>query len=107
MTAKLKIVATTNQACACILPSRKVEQDFLWHYLILSYEKIRALAQGAGQLNLNGKMIRSFGVPIPHRTLQREFAAFVKKVDKLKDVAKKSVEQMDTLYRAKLQEYFG
>ena len=44
---------------------------------------------------------------VPPLSLQREFAAFVEKVDKLKDVAKKSVEQMDVLYRAKLQEYFG
>ena len=46
-------------------------------------------------------------VTLPPLSLQREFAAFVAKVDKLKDVAKKSVEQMDVLYRAKLQEYFG
>lgn len=46
-------------------------------------------------------------LPLPPLALQREFAAFVAKVDKLKDVAKKSVEQMDTLYWAKLQEYFG
>ena len=35
------------------------------------------------------------------------FTAFVEKVDKLKEVAKKSVKQMDVLYRSKLQEYFG
>ena len=46
-------------------------------------------------------------IPNPPLTLQREFAAFVEKVDKLKDVAKKSVEKMDVFYRAKLQEYFG
>lgn len=51
--------------------------------------------------------IRGFLLPLPPLALQREFAAFVEKVDKLKDVAKKSVEEMDTLYRAKLQEYFG
>ena len=50
---------------------------------------------------------RKILVMIPPLALQREFAAFVEKVDKLKDIAKKSVEQMDTLYRAKLQEYFG
>ena len=52
-------------------------------------------------------MMDKVRLPVPPLALQREFAAFVKKVDKLKDVAKKLVEQMDTLYRARLQEYFG
>ena len=58
-----------------------------------------------GVLNLG--IIKALRIPLPPLALQREFAAFVEKVDKLKDVTKKSVEQMDTLYRAKLQEYFG
>ena len=51
--------------------------------------------------------LRKLPVVLPPLSLQREFAAFVEKVDKLKEVAKKSVEQMNTLYRSKLQEYFG
>ena len=43
----------------------------------------------------------------PPLVLQREFAAFVEKVDTLKECAKRSAEQMDVLYRSKLQEYFG
>ena len=107
MTAKLKIAATTNQACACILPGDKVDQDYLWHYLVLSYEKIRALAQGAGQPNLNGKMIRSFGVPLPPLPLQREFAAFVAKVDKLAFAVRESLESVEKLYRQQLSEAFS
>ena len=107
MTAKLKIAATTNQACACILPGGKIDQDYLWHYLVLSYEKIRALAQGAGQPNLNGKMIRSFGVPLPPLALQREFAAFVAKVDKLAFAVRKCLELVEKLYRQQLSEAFA
>ena len=57
--------------------------------------------------HISHKDIESYKVITPPLALQREFAAFVEKVDKFKDVAKKSVEEMDTLYRAKLQEYFG
>lgn len=52
-------------------------------------------------------MMDDVKLPIPPKDLMSEFAAFVEKVEKLKDVAKKIVEEMDTLYRAKLQEYFG
>ena len=51
--------------------------------------------------------LAKFKLQLPPLSLQREFAEFVEKVDKLKDIAKKSVEKMDVLYRAKLQEYFG
>ncbi len=107
MTAKLKVAATTNQACACILPSEKINQDYLWRYLVLSYDKIRALAQGAGQPNLNGKMIRSFTLPLPPLTLQREFAAFVEKSDKLAFAVRKSLESAEKLYRQQLSEAFA
>jgi len=107
MIAKLKVAATTNQACACILPSEKINQDYLWRYLVLSYDKIRALAQGAGQPNLNGKMIRSFTLPLPPLALQREFAAFVEKVDKLAFAARRRRDVARQLYRAKIQEFFG
>ena len=107
MTAMLDIAAATNQACACIIPSEKVDNDYLWRYLILSYDKIRSQAQGAGQPNLNGQMVRSFLVPLPPLALQRQFAAFVEKVEGLKATAKKELEQVDLLYRAKLQEFFG
>ena len=107
MTAKLKIAATTNQACACILPGTRVDQDYLWRYLILSYDKIRAMAQGAGQPNLNGGMVRSFQVPLPPLALQREFAAFVAKVDKLAFAVRKSLETAEKLYRQQLSEAFS
>ena len=62
MTAYLDIEASTNQACACILPSDKIDSMFMWKYFELSYDKLRSLAQGAGQPNLNGNMIKNFKV---------------------------------------------
>ena len=34
MTGYLNIEASTNQACACILPSSKINSEYLWQYLI-------------------------------------------------------------------------
>ena len=38
MTAILGIPASTNQACACILPCEPVEPKYLWQYMIMSYD---------------------------------------------------------------------
>ena len=84
MTAYLKVESTTNQACACILPAEGINQKYLWHFFILSYEELRNLAQGAGRPNLTGDMIKNFSVLMPPLALQNEFAAFVEQADKSK-----------------------
>ena len=83
-TAYLDIEACTNQACACILPSQNVNSKYLWKYFELSYEKLRSLAQGAGQPNLNGNMIKDFPVLIPPINMQNDYVSFVEQVDKSK-----------------------
>ena len=57
--------------------------------------------------HLPGVKLKGLNLPLPPLSLQREFAAFVEKVDTLKATVKKSLETVDTLYRAKLQEVFG
>ena len=84
MTAYLNIEACTNQACACILPSDRIDSMFMWKFFELSYEKLRSLAQGAGQPNLNGNMIKNFQVLVPPIELQKEYVDFVHQTDKSK-----------------------
>ena len=90
--------------------NKEIDPQYLSHILNGSYGKdqIRSKVKtSAGQYTVSQDGLGEIVIPVPPLSLQREFAAFVAKVDKLKDVAKKSVEQIDTLYRAKLQEYFG
>ncbi|MBQ9304501.1 restriction endonuclease subunit S [Butyrivibrio sp.] len=84
MTAILGIPASTNQACACILPCETVEPKYLWQYMIMSYDRLRNLAQGGNQPNLNGNMIKNFTVLVPPVELQGQFVRFVEQVDKSK-----------------------
>ena len=107
MTAYLGIEASTNQACACILPSEKIDSMFMWKYFELSYDKLRSLAQGAGQPNLNGNMIKNFQVLVPPIELQKEFVSFVEQVDKSKVAVQKALDETQTLFDSLMQEYFG
>ena len=56
----------------------------MWKYYELSYEKLRCMAKGGNQPNLNGNMIKDFLVLLPPMELQNEFVNFVKQVDKSK-----------------------
>ncbi len=60
-----------------------------------------------GLHTLSTGKVANLRLPLPPLALQRQFAAFVEKVEGLKATAKKELEQVDLLYRAKLQEFFG
>lgn len=73
-TAKLGIDASTNQACAVIYDINNdiILTDFLWIYLMGEYERLRAMASGNNQPNLNAQMIKDYKVIIPPKELQAE-----------------------------------
>ena len=107
MTAILGIPASTNQACACILPCEKVKPKYLWQYMIMSYDRLRNLAQGGNQPNLNGNMIKNFTVLVPPRELQLQYVQFVEQVNKSKAVIQKSLDETQVLFDSLMQKYFG
>lgn len=107
MTGYLGIEATTNQACACILPSNHINMMYLWKYFELSYDKLRSLAQGGGQPNLNGNMIKTFPVLVPPREMQDGFVLFVNHVNKSKVVVQKALDEAQVLFDSLMQQYFG
>ncbi len=107
MTGYTSIECATNQACACILPCEQFNQNYLWRYMILSYDKLRDMAKGGNQPNLNIGIIKNFPVLKPPIELQNDFAAFVERVDQQKQTIQQSLEKLELLKKALMQEYFG
>lgn len=99
--------AAANQACANICPNNIV--NILWLYFILTIMKPHFLEnrRGIRQKNLNLGMIKNFEIPLPPFDLQNEFARFVQQTDKSKLAKQKSLEQMETLYNALMQQSFS
>ena len=66
-TAKLGIDATTNQACLVLhnIDTSKVLADYLWYYLQGEYHRLRALAYGNNQPNLNAGIINNYPIVLP------------------------------------------
>lgn len=52
-------------------------------------------------------LLASVKVPIPTNELIKEFADFVRQVDKSREEVKKSLEKTQQLYDSLMQEYFG
>jgi type I restriction enzyme S subunit len=71
----LGIQAATNQACACIVPNDSQNSRFLYFYLQRQYGRMRALARGANQPNLNLAIIKNLEVPVLGEEEQREWVS--------------------------------
>ncbi len=107
MTGYLGVEACTNQACACILPSDRINQKFLWQFFVLSYDNLRDMAKGGNQPNLNGNIIKNYPVLYPPMELQEQFSDFVEQTDKSKFVIQKALDEAQLLFDSLMQEYFG
>ena len=103
----LKVESTSNQACGAIFPNEIDNPVFIWHQLMLRYSELRELGRGGNQPNLNGQLIKNFELIFPPLSLQNEFADFVAQVDKSQLAIQKSLEELETLKKSLMQEYFG
>lgn len=82
--ARLKVEAATNQACAVITPTNKIDMDYLYLYLLNSYERLRSLGRGGNQPNLNLNIVKNIAVLVPPTELQQKFSEIVEKVNAIK-----------------------
>ena len=95
---------------AYLKPRKEIVDSQFLHGAILSasvQEQIERKVKGIAQKTLNLSEIKTIMVPLPPLALQREFAAFVAKVDKLAFKAKASLEKLETLKKAMMQKYFN
>ncbi len=67
----------------------------------------RICVGGIDKRQLNKNHIEDFPIILPPLPLQNEFPAFVKEVDKSKLAIEKSLEELETLKKSLMQEYFG
>ena len=70
--AKLGIEAATNQACLVMTEfAEGLTADFVWYYLMVRYDDVRALASGNNQPNLSAELVRAFPIPLAPPSVQQ------------------------------------
>ena len=95
---------------AYLKPRKEIVDSQYLHGAILSaavQEQIERKVKGIAQKTLNLSEIKTIMLPLPPLALQREFAAFVAKVDKLAFATRRRRDLAQQMYRAKIQEFFG
>jgi type I restriction enzyme, S subunit len=103
----LGIPAATNQACAAILPSQKINRHFLYTQLSLMYEHLRAMGRGGNQENLNLGMIKALEVLVPPDHLVDEFLKVREKVSEMRTKALSAQAETDAMSQALVAKFFS
>ena len=69
--------------------------------------KLTGVNRGVRQGNISNKDIEGLIVPTPPLALQQEFASKIEAIEKQKALIKKSIEEVETLFNLKMNEYFN
>ena len=89
------------------LNSCDVKTDYLTRVLKTDSIRKKMAGRGANIQNLNQKILGELQIPIPPLDLQNQFSVVVKQTEKTKSTISLSLEKLETLKKALMQEYFG
>lgn len=102
--------AYINQHLTCIrLKQDKLNPLYVAYYMESDAGKEQFIAknQSAVKAGLNFNAINSLKLMAPPLALQNQFAAFVERVDQQKQTVQQSLEKLELMKKALMQEYFG
>lgn len=104
----LGIEATTNQACAAIIPkSDLIDHSFLFQNLLKRYDEIRDLSNQGGQQNLSGGIIKGIEILFPTVSEQSKIAELLSKIDSRIETQSKIIEEVKSLINSLMEKIFS
>ncbi len=89
------------------LTSTSVIIPYLLQVLKTDSVRKKMAGRGANIQNLNQQTLSQLLIPLPPLSLQNDFAAFVERVDQQKQTVQQSLEKLELMKKALMQEYFG
>lgn len=105
--ALLGVEATTNQACAAVLPKKGINPYFAFSNLAGRYDDFRKLSNSGGQENLSQALIREFPFSYPVDDLeQQRIADCLASLDTLITAATQELETLKTHKKGLMQQLF-
>ena len=85
--------------------TRKLNLHFL--LMLMKYMKFSNYADYSGQPKITQKPLETLIYIVPPLELQNRFAAFVERVDQQKQTVQQSLDKLELMKKALMQEYFG
>ena len=95
---------------AYLKPKHDIVQSQYLHAALLSniaQRQIESKVKGVAQKTLNLSEIRKIVLPVPPMDRQLYFCRYIEQTEKIKTTISESLEKLETLKKALMQEYFG
>ena len=107
-TALLKFETTTNQNVLGVRGIREngYTPEFIFYYTQGLYQKFQDIGDGGFAMASKG-FISELPVPVVDLALQEQFASFVEQTNKTKLTIQASLDKLEVMKKALMQEYFG
>ena len=102
--------AYINQHLTCIRLNKEILNPLYAAYFMESAagkEQFESRNQSAVKAGLNFNSINSLRIMVPPMSVQKEFISFVAQVDKSKLAVQQSLQELETLKKSLMQQYFG
>lgn len=102
--ALLEIVASTTQNAAAIVPSKSVNAEYLWQYLLSQYERLRQTGVDGHISHLNLSYVKSLLLPLPSSPEQVNIASHLNSIDEKIDAEEDLKAALQDFFRTMLQQ---
>ena len=90
-----------------VLVSPIIKTNVIWVYYLLKFMDLYRYHTGAAQPGLAVKTLNMVEIPCADIGLQNEFATFAEQVEKSKLTIQQSLDKLEVLKKALMQQYFG
>ena len=96
-----------NQGFKNIICGDRLNNIYLYYYLMLTMRKIELLGRGATFKEVSKNSIATYNILTPPLPIQQQFAEKIKAIEKQKALIKKSLEEVETLFNSRMDYYFN
>jgi type I restriction enzyme S subunit len=103
----LKVNATCNQQINAIVPYSFVQSQYLAYSILLQKKTIESIANAPVVPIINKKEFSILSTPIPPIDLQQQFVERVETIEHQKELIKKSIKEVETLFNSRMDYYFN
>lgn len=99
---------STNQAIAAVQPDHKrLNRQYLFHYLLSQREQLRSRGRGGAQPNISLGDLKNWPIPLPDLAEQRRIADILDQADDLRLARNQVLGHLETLASSLFIEVFG
>ena len=100
----LDISAATTQNTAAFIINAELDPEYLWHWLISQYKKLRGAGAQGHISHLNLGYVKSYKIPIPPLAEQAAIISVLRACDRKINASEGEVELLNELFIVMLEE---